>query len=128
MGTWTTCITLVVSGITVSALTTFTATKMDATHGSFATTATPFANASCTPPAAGAPIPVPELTGTVAIDNSASGPFGADRITITPSAVPSFKDIALINGTQLQFGDELSPKDAQGYPTALDTAFTLIKQ
>ena len=128
IGSWATCIAFVVNGIDLSALTVFTAAKIDATHGSFATTATPFANAGCAPPAAGAPVPVPELTGTVAIDSAASGPFGADRITITPSAAPSFKDIALVNGNQLQFGDELSPPDAQGYPSTLDTLAIFIRQ
>lgn len=130
IGIWTNCQPSVVNNINGSVLIVFTATKIDATHGSFTITASGFANASCTPPAVVAPASLPKLSGTVVIDFPASGPSGADKITITHLTIPSSKDIdiALVNGNQLQFGDELSAKDAQGYPTALDPSVTLIKQ
>ena len=130
IGIWTNCQASVVNNINVSVLIVFTATKIDATHGSFTITASGFANASCTPPAVVAPASLPKFSGTVVIDFPASGPSGADKITITHLTIPSSKDIdiAFVNGNQLQFGAELSAKDAQGYPTALDTSFTLIKQ
>ena len=128
VGTWTNCLVTVVNGITVSALTSFTATKTDATHGSFTTTVTVFAITSCTGLKLADPVPVPELSGNVAIDSPGSGPSGSDKITITPSTLPSFKELALVTGNQLQFGDAGSAKDAQGYPTALDTSFILTKQ
>ncbi len=128
IGIWTNCQASVVNNINVSVLIVFTATKIDATHGSFTTTASGFANASCTPPAVVAPASLPKLSGTVVIDFPASGPSGADKITITPLTIPSSKDIAFVNGNLLQFGAELSAKDAQGYPTALDPSVTLIQQ
>lgn len=128
VGTWTNCLVTVVNGITVSALTSFTATKTDATHGSFTTTVTVFATSNCAVLKLSDPVPVPELSGNVAIDSVGTGPSGSDKITITPSSLPSFKNLALVTGSQLQFGDPDSAKDAQGYPTALDTKLILTKQ
>lgn len=128
VGTWTNCLVVTANGITVSALTSFTATKIDATHGSVTTTVTGFANGSCAPPAVTAAIAVPELSGTVTIDSPGSGPSGSDKITVTPSTLPSFKELALVTGSQLQFSDPFSAKDTQGYPTALDSSFILTRQ
>ncbi|ABE45808.1 hypothetical protein [Polaromonas sp. JS666] len=128
VGNWTNCQATVVSGVNVSALTSFTATKTDATRGSFTTTVTVFAITSCTGLKLADPVPVPQLSGNVAIDSVGTGPSGSDKITITPSTLPSFKDLALVTGGQLQFGDAGSAKDAQGYPTALDSSFILTKQ
>jgi hypothetical protein len=128
VGNWTNCRATVVSGVNVSALTNFTATKIDATHGSFTTTVTVFAITSCTGLKLSGPTPVPQLSGGVAIDSQGSGPSGSDRITITPSSLPSFKDLALVTGSQLQFGDVGSAKDALGYPTALDSSFILTRE
>jgi len=129
VGTWTNCLVVPVpSGPTVSALTSFTATKIDATHGSFTTTVTVFATTNCTVLMLSDPVLVPELSGKGTIDSVGTGPSGSDKITFTPSTLPSFKDIALVTGGQLQFGDAGSAKDAQGYPTALDSSFILTKQ
>ena len=128
VGNWTNCQATVVSGVNVSALTNFTAAKIDATHGSFTTTVSIFATTDCVVVKLSGPTAVPQLSGNVAIDSPGSGPSGSDKITITPSTLPSFKDLALVTGSQLQFGDAGSAKDAQGYPTALDSSFILIKQ
>lgn len=129
IGTWTNCLVVTVPGSpTISALTSFTATKTDATHGSFTTTVTVFATSNCAVLKLADPVPVPELSGSAAIDSVGTGPSGSDKITITPSTLPSFKDLALVTGGQLQFGDAGSAKDAQGYPTALDSSFILTKQ
>ena len=128
VGTWTNCLVTVVSGVTVSALTSFTATKVDATHGAFTTTVTVFATNNCTVLMLSDPVPVPELSGKGSIDSVGTGPSGSDKITFTPATLPSFKDLALVTGGQLQFGDAGSAKDAQGYPTALDSSFILTKQ
>jgi len=129
VGNWSNCQATVVSGVNVSALTSFTAAKIDATHGSFTTTVTIFATTDCAVVKLSGPTPVPQLSGSVAIDSPGSGPSGSDRITITPSTLPSFKDLALVTGgSQLQFGDAGSPKDALGYPTALDSSFILTRQ
>lgn len=128
VGNWTNCRATVVGGVNVSALTNFTATKIDATHGSFTTTVSIFATNSCDVVKLSGPTPVPQLSGSVAIDSPGSGPSGSDRITITPSTLPSFKDLALVTGSQLQFGDVGSAKDALGYPTALDSSFILTRE
>lgn len=129
VGTWTNCLVVTFPGSpTVSALTSFTATKIDATHGTFTTTVTVFATTDCTVLMLSDPVPVPELSGSGSIDSVGTGPSGSDKITITPSTLPSFKDLALVTGGQLQFGDAGSAKDAQGYPTALDSSFILTKQ
>ncbi len=128
VGNWTNCRATVVGGVNVSALTNFTAAKIDATHGSFTTTVSIFATTSCDVVKLSGPTPVPLLSGNVAIDSVGTGPSGSDKITITPSTLPSFKDLALVTGSQLQFGDAGSAKDAQGYPTALDSSFILTKQ
>ena len=129
VGTWTNCLVVTIPGSpTVSALTSFTATKVDATHGSFTTTVTIFATSNCAVLKLSDPVPVPELSGNVAIDSVGTGPSGSDKITITPPTLPSFKEIALVTGSQLQFGDPDSAKDAQGYPTALDSKLILTRQ
>lgn len=128
VGNWTNCQLTVVSGVSASVLTSFTATKINATHGSFTTTVSIFATTSCDVVKLSGPTPIPQLSGSVAIDSPGSGPSGSDRITITPSTLPSFKELALVTGNQLQFGDAGSAKDALGYPTALDSSFILTRE
>lgn len=123
LGTWTTAC-LIDAGTGRSERLVFTAVKTGVNQASFATTATAFPNASCTPPADIAS----SVVETGVIDGPATVPFpGVDRLTFTVPGLAPAKDIAFVNGNQLQFGDDLSPLDAQGYPTALDTSTTFFR-
>lgn len=127
LGNWATgCIIDAATG--TSGLVVFTTTnKTSATQASFTTTVTGFANANCTAP----PTATVSVAATGVIDGPTTVPSpGVDKITTTvPGAAPE-KDIALLNGNQLQFGNSelTAPKDAQGYPTTLDTTAIFIKQ
>ncbi len=139
LGTWgtTACFVDAATGVSFNN-TVFTATKIDATRASFTTTASGFANPSCTAPPA-ATLSLTETAvhdGTATVDGKTVDRFTNTNVTFTvtdatgttTTPFPDDKDIAFVNGNQLQFGDGTSPPDAQGYPTALDTTFVLTRR
>lgn len=122
-GTWVSCIPSSTNATSIRV--DFTATKIDAIHMSITTRDTIFANTSCTAPPVTPSFVIDALSGTAVIDGQATVQSKVvDKFTLTsnlPSVSP-IKDIALVNGNQLQFGDAAaSPTDVQGYPTTLDT-------
>lgn len=127
IGIWNAC---VVSG-TESILLFLRFAKIDAKRATFFSTATLHANANCTSPQS----ILASTEGTGVIDGTTTVQSTVvDKITITDSTGPltgiPFKDIALVNGNQLQFGNsaDTDPKDPDGYPTTLNTIVIFIRQ
>jgi hypothetical protein len=67
------------------------------------------------------------LNGTKVIGSQTVDRLNNTLVSATPSLNGSFKDIALVSGNTLNFG-AISPVDADGYPTQIDTANPFIKQ
>lgn len=124
IGSWAACI--VVGTLSGQAILAYA--KKDTHSASFDLTATLHGNTNCTSPLPGSTVPLD--SGTLVIDGTATVESKTvDIVTFNsaPSGV-SAKDIAFIDGKELRGGDELSPPDAQGYPTALDTGIALTRQ
>lgn len=129
----------------------FTASKIDAIRANFKFDEPHFERADCTGREILGLRDNEILKGTVVIDGPTTVPTpGVDEITfenrtltvifvdpnfgliafVTETLLPPKKDIAFVNGNQLQFGNSLptDPVDPQGYPTTLNTSETFIKQ
>ncbi|MGH6627981.1 MAG: hypothetical protein ACRECD_15810 [Burkholderiaceae bacterium] len=125
IGSWADC--LVVGTLSSQAVLAFA--KRDANSAFYTLTATLHGDTTCTSPLPGSTVALD--SGVVVVDFAmvAVAFTTVDKVTFNsaPSGI-SVKDIAFVNGNQLLGGDPLSPKDAGGYPTALDTGPPFIRQ
>jgi hypothetical protein len=86
----------------------------------------------------------PNCTGRFLTESSSQGidnylgtkSIGADVVDLIETTINkpdgsrerSYKDIGLVSGNKLYYGDFAKPNDAGGYPTSLDKEFYLTKQ
>jgi hypothetical protein len=130
VGTWSKCTAL---GAASSFKVTIIATRTSATSIAYTYTDLDFATVNCT----GASTPFYSEEGTVAYKGTKT--IGADTVdmgegTITKDSDATTteprteKDISLVLGNTLYFGDDNAALGADGYPTAIFKAFGLTKQ
>ena len=127
VGTWAVCVpgTAPAPGSSIKEVQTFT--KASAASTAYSATQTQYIGTTC----AGTPTYTIADTGTSTfIGTKSVGTTTVDTVTNASSARPTVEDkgISAIVSGQLRVGDNVSAKDSDGYPTALDTKYIYIKQ
>lgn len=77
----------------------------------------------------GVPEDVADYSGAVEwVGTKSVGPTVVDKMRITPDEQDSTKTVFAVQGGDLVVGKKDSPIDSDGFPTAVETAYRLIRQ